>query len=243
MNTATTTDRPAAPRPPAIPVEIQAAVRRQVWELCAAHGLRYPHAPRGGKLRIDVDPGIDWLACCYPDHSLTVAPAMAGWLLDYHRDPARYRGIPVAQGPADALLTIVHETIHCCFRSGGSAPSVAATSRAAAALLAGLQAALSHGLVDVVDELIVELAARQVASAETGIRPSEVSRVYGGYEQLIALASEAVRSLRTCSDDEARDRLAAAAVRVAVELDRAPMIDIVDRLLALAVGTRLWRSG
>lgn len=233
MDTQTTTPDQPAPPPPlptSIPVETQAAIRRQCWELCAAHGLRYPFMSRVGSLEIAVGYADGGIACRNPNHAITVIPVLAVWLLEYHRDPARYRGIPVEWGGADALLTIIHETIHICWSPGTDDPAAATSAPRAGAfeLLAALHAALPFWAVI---ELIVELAAREVAMAETQLRPSQVQ---GGYDALIAVAVDAVCAELACDRSEALDRLARAAVRVARECNKAPQIEVIDRLLTFA---------
>jgi len=185
--------------------DLQASIRYHYWTLVESAGLRtYGTTALAGRLELEVGAARDVaLACRYPDHSIRISRQVREALFVWYADPTS--PMFMSGSPADAHLTLLHETVHCC----GS--------------IVGHTAHGGSSFSSNVDELVTELCARQILANFLGIRASSIfESSQGSYDELINPTAWAVSWAADCSADEAVDRLARAALRLRHET---PVID------------------
>lgn len=204
-----------------LPSDLQASIRSYYWSLVAAAGLRtYGTTRLAGRLELEVGSSSrdHCSAIRYPDHSIRMGREIRDALLAWHADPTSATFAPGS--PADAHLTLIHETVHCCGSSRGS-----------------LESALLTRLGNHVDELVTELCARQILADQLGLRASEIFGSHahpGAYDALILPTAWAVGWACDCSDGEAIDRLAWAALRLRSDTPVSDELTALGQLVELA---------
>lgn len=201
--------------------DMQASLRSYYWSMVQSAGLRtfswISLGKLSGRLELKIgSPRDGGMACRYADESIEISRDVANQLISYHLDPSSFASGGFTLGtPGDAHLSVLHETVHCC---GTSRPSNKGSS------------ASLHFSTNI-DEMITELCARQILADHLEIPASEIygSRgtpdrhdCLGSYDYLILPAAWAVGSICDCSDAQAIDKLARAALQIRREN---PVID------------------
>lgn len=222
-------DPPIVPSPVDLSRDMQASLRFAYWSIVYSHGLGtcspISQGRLAGRLHLDVTSRPQrYLACRNQDESIDVVSTVSNALIEYHSDPSRYSAANcfVFGNPANAHLTLMHETVHCC----GRAESTEVSWRLAAPAFASN-----------IDELVTELCARQILSQDMGIEASEIfgrPDNPGSYDSLILPPAWAVGWACDCEDAEAINRLARAALQLRREHPVTSEMFALSKLIELA---------